>query len=731
MPYPNSSFGVDWSRLKDSSHVPLSIVQTLDSTRLLIASGDTRLVRQVKRFADRQSLQATSISKATKLVDNLVNEQPDLLLMSSDIMEQLAEETLKAVRGHASLLLWLRAQEDKLPSHFSAEDISFCIPVPCHEDSFAIACRQAVNMQSMRAEKDRLNTGFKHLETLLQVTVNSAFDLVYMLDNQGVFLFAGDRLEALLGYPRGTLTGKHYSEMVHEDDAELARHIFGNKKKGAGLYRNVEMRLKSVATGEGASHVIVELNSSGVYTSDTNEFIGVYGVARQIAERKAAEDSSHFSAYHDFLTRLPNRVLFRDRLNVAISQSRRDKKTFAVMFLDLDKFKHVNDTLGHSVGDQVLTLVAERIRASLRRGDTLARFGGDEFIMLLPEASSEEQALTIARKISRQLHEPLIVEGHHVDVGASIGIALYPKSGKDVEEMISHADQAMYQAKLKDTDRHQVFSKLTSRNTALREKTIRDIEADFKRGRFSNLYYPQIDLATGKIIALVAEAAWQHETLGLIKKASFDSAMKQAGLTAKISEKMERNAVSDLLDWQEQSLPALRLCLSVPVTRLMDNGFPAEFLNNLTQKGLEKSLLELEITEDVLTHDLELLTPKLALIGQKGISIALDHFGANWFSILHLQRFSVNTIKIDRTFVRELHREIYSPQGISPIRGIIAMAHALKIRVVAEGVETKQQADYLRSVGCNNAQGPLFGPPRSSAETAELIRKQPWSQGQL
>lgn len=682
----------------------------------LIISSDNDLRRKLEHFCGEHSLQVQCADDLHAVAEHSF----DLLLLAETAIADVQPDALLALQDHDpfALILLVSGRYDlalsqQLP-HFSSY-----VRLPCDEHEFAWACAQACRQLELERSVEKS-------DALLQAMVNGSPDPVYILDKEGHFMFVNDRLETMLGHPRGSLIGQHYSVMIHADDKELARYIFSNRKIVSGLYQNIEIRLQPAISEAwlGANAITVEMTSSGIFTSSGQDrFIGVYGLTRHIAETKAVEDSIHFQAYHDFLTGLPNRVLFKDRLDVAISQAKRQNKMLAVMFIDLNKFKDVNDNLGHPVGDEVLQLVAERVKAVLRRGDTLARFGGDEFIVLLPEANSAHSAEVIAQKIIKQFYEPFHIRDNQVTIGASIGIALYPDSGSDVEEMIAHADLAMYHAKNLDKVEYQVFSRQITHSAEDRQQLKEDLQQSLDEDQFTVCYQPQIDLVTGAIKTVECLVRWHHPERGLVPRETFLAVAEQSGLIAQVNEKMHKCAFQDMLDWQDERLPPVSLLLTMSASQVRGDTFPGAFLRALEQSRLENNQVEVGIMEDVITQDIESLAGKFARIGRAGTGITIDGFGAAWFSLFHLQRFPISTLKVDRAFVRELHG--YEKESV--IKGIVAMAHALHIQVVVDGVETKHQLKYLQDVGCNSAQGPFFGPPLSAEAMVKLLQEQPWS----
>ncbi|HEY5644848.1 MAG TPA: diguanylate cyclase, partial [Pseudomonadales bacterium] len=375
-------------------------------------------------------------------------------------------------------------------------------------------------------------------EELHRFIVNNSPDLVYMLDRNGCFIFLNDRLESLLGYRREELIGRHYSELVDDDHLERARNVFNERRVGERAATNLELKLKSRLNRRGprlfhTQALWMELTAEGVY-SNPNErtrenFVGTYGTARDISERKEAEDVINFQAYHDLLTHLPNRALLRDRLSLAIAHARRNKRKLAVMFLDLDRFKLVNDTLGHTMGDRLLKAVANRLQSCLRRGDTLARFGGDEFTLLLPEVRTKDDVVVIASKILDRLNSPFVIDGHELFVGASIGISIYPEAGDSEETLIQNADIAMYQVKGRGKNGYQFFSEEMNHSFSTRLTLERELRNGLAQGELQVYYQPQVSLSTGRITGVEALVRWQHPTRGLVEPVDFLDMAQETG----------------------------------------------------------------------------------------------------------------------------------------------------------------------------------------------------------
>ena len=590
----------------------------------------------------------------------------------------------------------------------------------------------ALRQCELENQNQQMEEKLKNSEELHRFIVNNSPDLVYMLDRNGCFIFLNERLESLLGYQKEELIGRHYSELVDDDHLELARYVFNERRMGERAAANVELKLKSRLNRRGprllhAQTLWMELTAEGVY-SDPNErtrenFVGTYGTARDISERKEADELINFQAYHDLLTHLPNRALLKDRLTLAIAHARRNKRKLAVMFLDLDRFKLVNDTLGHTMGDRLLKAVANRLQSCLRRGDTLARFGGDEFTLLLPEVRTKDDVVVIASKILDRLNAPFVIDGHELFVGASIGIAVYPEAGDTEEALIQNADIAMYQVKGRGKNGYQFFSDEMNHSFSTRLSLERELRNGLAQGDLKVFYQPQVCLQTGRITGVEALVRWQHPARGLVKPADFLPMAEETGLICQIDEHVQQRAFSDVANWRLNGFGDIQVSVNLSAVQLEKEEFVDRFVNAMQQSGITANAIKLEITENTLMQDMEVIIPKLKELRRLGVQIAIDDFGTGYSSLSYLQQFPIQTLKIDRSFVGDI-REDESDASI--INAIVAMARGLKLDLIAEGVENRTQLRYLHTKGCSEGQGFIFSPPVAAIELQQLLEDNPF-----
>jgi diguanylate cyclase (GGDEF)-like protein/PAS domain S-box-containing protein len=548
--------------------------------------------------------------------------------------------------------------------------------------------------------------------------VDSSPDIIYTLNHAGEFTFINDRASQLLGYEREELLGKHYSVLVHDEDQERARYAFNERRVDQRASRNVELRLKCNTTHGGAERTFsntlmtISLNAIGMHVPDNaarkQEFFGTYGVARDITDRKRAEETISYQAYHDILTDLPNRVLFKDRLGLAVIQAKRKLSELAVMFIDLDRFKLVNDTLGHVKGDELLKLAAARLKSCLRKGDTLARQGGDEFTIVLPELRDRNDAKLIAEKFLEALQKPFDLDGHVVHISASIGIAVYPSDGESIDELLRHADIAMYQVKALGKNGHSFYhasmQDVSHQKIALEQALRKALE----HGELEMYYQPQVDVATGRIIGAEGLMRWNHPQRGVLPAGEFLPFAEENGLMLPISDWMIGALCRDLQHWNEAGADNVRLSLNLSPQYLDRGDFFEKMRGALTRCGISPAQIEVEITENICIRNPQYAIEQLNKLCQLGVSVAIDDFGTGYSSLSYLHRFPIHTIKIDQSFIKEIHDE----SGHYPvILAIISIARGLGLHLVAEGVETEVQARYLQANGCSTMQGYLFHRP--------------------
>ncbi|HUO43752.1 MAG TPA: EAL domain-containing protein [Burkholderiales bacterium] len=442
---------------------------------------------------------------------------------------------------------------------------------------------------------------------------------------------------------------------------------------------------------------------------------------REVEAQMAHAERVEYLAYHDGLTGLPNRSLFSKLLEQGINQARRHDRRLAVIFLDLDRFKQINDTLGHDAGDALLQETAKRLTTCLRDSDTVARLGGDEFVALLPELEKEEYAATVARKILSATAKPFTLAGHELRITASVGIGIYPKDGEDEQTLTKNADVAMYQAKSEGKNNFQFYSKEMNKNSLQRLALESDLRRALERGEFRLHYQAKRDLRSGRITGMEALLRWQHPDLGTVQPMQFIPLAEETGLIVPIGEWVLRTACLQNIAWQKQGLPPYIMAVNLSARQFGDDHLLDDVAAILRDTGMDPHLLELEITESMIMRNVEKTIQTLTRLKEMSIRIAIDDFGTGYSSLATLKQFPLDTIKIDGSFIRDVSTNA-EDRGLT--EAIIAVGRTLGLTVIAEGVETREQADFLRQYACDEFQGFYFNKPLPAEQFAELLRTQ-------
>ncbi|AJP49225.1 diguanylate cyclase [Rugosibacter aromaticivorans] len=504
---------------------------------------------------------------------------------------------------------------------------------------------------------------------------------------------------------------------LREDAAHLreraaqAREAEANAREGAVTSREREIR---AAETQAASddHVIMLQQANAHLVTATIE-------AHKLTEQvQTAKDQLDHLAHHDVLTDLPNRVLLQDRLSQAIELARRQGRQFAVMFMDLDQFKHINDSLGHVVGDQLLLSVAQRLVSCVRHSDTISRQGGDEFVLLLPYIERAEDAALSAQKMLAALALPHRIDQHDLHIGASIGISVYPDDGQDAETLIKNADTAMYSAKESGRNNYKFFEQSMNARAVQRQSVEVSLRRALERQEFVLHYQPKINLQSGTIVGVEALIRWQHPERGLLLPAQFVPIAEDCGLILPIGRWVLREACRQVQVWLDSGLRAVPVAVNISAVEFRHKSFLEAVALILKETDLAPRYLELELTESVLMHDADDSVPVLEALKAMGVRLAIDDFGTGYSSLSYLKRFPIDTLKIDQFFVRDIAT---NADDATIVRTIIGMGKNLKQRVIAEGVETHEQLAFLRAQQCEEGQGFLFSHPLSVENFALLL----------
>ena len=436
--------------------------------------------------------------------------------------------------------------------------------------------------------------------------------------------------------------------------------------------------------------------------------VGAIGLIRDITERKAAEQQIEYQAYHDALTGLSNRRLFQEHLTLALALAQRRRRNVAVLFLDLDNFKIVNDSLGHTVGDALLKQVATRLKKAVREGDTVARVGGDEFTIVLQDLPHRDDAAIVAEKVLRAVAQPIEVSEHRLYVTTSIGITVFPDDGEDAETLLKNADNAMYRAKAEGRNTFHMSTQELNRSMQERMTLESGLHGAMERNEFEIFYQAQMDARTLKVTGMEALLRWKHPSRGIIPPAEFINVAEERGYIVVIGDWVLRKACEQAVAFHERGYPELRVAVNISPRQFREQTLVPRVEAAVTESGIDPRLLELEITESVAMENVELTLAVLTQLRALGISIAIDDFGTGHSALSYLKRFPIDALKIDRGFVEDLPERV---EDAAIVKSVIQLAQGLNLRVVGEGVERKEQLEFLRDNNCTEVQGFFFGLP--------------------
>ena len=627
-------------------------------------------------------------SHGIETFDKLFNAVPDIpILILGDGNEALAKEAVG--RGAQDYLLAVHLNSYSLPRALRS----------------AIG-RKAVE-DALYAEKERA-----------VVTLNSIGDAVLCTDISGNITYLNLVAEAMTGWRRDEATGKPLAEVFRIIDGSTRKTVRDPMEMAVEENRTVGLTVNCILIRRDGLESAIEDSAAPIHDR-AGRVIGAVIVFHDVSAARAMSVRMTHSAEHDIVTNLPNRLLLNDRISQSIALARRQNKALAVVFLDLDRFKNINDSLGHPVGDKLLQSVSRRLLASVRGSDTVSRQGGDEFAILLSEISHPEDAATSAKKILLSLGAAHSIAGRDLHVDGSIGISIYPGDGEDAETLIKNADTAMYHAKENGRNNFQFFKADMNRKAVERQTLEGSLRRALEREEFLLHFQPKVNLDSGDITGVEVLIRWQHPNRGLVPPAQFVPIAEDCGLILPIGRWVLRQACRQAHEWQEAGLPFKRISVNVSAVEFRAKTFLAEVSSSLNESGLEARYLDLELTESTLMHHAKSSAAILHSLKEIGVHLAVDDFGTGYSSLSYLQRFPIDILKIDKSFVHQISGNLED----APIVGaIINMGKSLKQRVIAEGIETHQQLAFLQAQHCMEGQGYLFSRPLAAAQFADLLR---------
>lgn len=569
----------------------------------------------------------------------------------------------------------------------------------------------ALGMSQVFVAKEKAENKLK----LAAAVFDSSLEGIFITDTNGTILAANDAVTRITGYRSSELIGQN-PRMLKSD-----RH-------GKDFYVALWAAVSSQNQWEGEiwnkrknGEIFPEWLSISAIKNEDGQVQNYIGIFIDISRQKKAENRLAHLAYHDKLTGLPNRDLFYDRLNTAILQAKRHQAEIAVLFIDLDHFKYINDTFGHTSGDIVLQQVAAQLKMCLRETDTLARMGGDEFTVVLQDFNSRSDVELTAQRILKSLNTPLLLENQELYISASIGISFFPEDGGNPALLMKHADTAMYSAKNSGRKRLRFFRSSMEGYSLKRIEMERQLRQGLERNEFKLYYQPQISLENGRIIGAEALIRWQHPEKGLLPPGQFIAIAEDTGLIEPIGEWVLREAWAQRQRWHKTGLEDFRIAVNLSAHQFNRISLVKTVADVLCRTEIDPAFLELELTETVAMQDVGKSLTIMKDLKKLGVQLSIDDFGTGYSSLMYLRQFPIDRLKIDRSFVADIAN---NPNEAAIVVAIIAMAHSMGLEVIAEGVETEDQLSFLKMHRCNVAQGYLMGKPISGAEFHARLHKE-------
>jgi diguanylate cyclase (GGDEF)-like protein/PAS domain S-box-containing protein len=677
--------------------------------------GDVRLLREMLDEQDADRIDLINVTSMNQAEVHLTGNLVDIILLDLGLPDAQGLEAIR--RAHAAApripLVVLTGLDDELLAAQSLQEgaqdylIKGQIETRSLRRSLRYSIERKILEEALFAEKERA-----------LVTLNSIGEAVVCTDIDGNITFLNLVAEKMTGWPMQEAAGRPMAEVFRTWDPSSVDHAETTTKLAILQIRAMHLPPSCVLVRRDGMEIPIEDSIAPIHDRE-GKAIGAVIVFRDVSVAHAMAQQITHSAEHDFLTGLPNRMLLNDRIGQAVASARRRKKQVAVLFLDLDGFKHINDSLGHPVGDKLLQSIGKRLTATVRGADTVSRQGGDEFVVLLADLAQAEDAVTMAARILRTVAMPHSVDPHDLHVTTSIGVSVYPDDGEDAETLIKNADTAMYQAKENGRQSYQFFKPAMNARAVERQSIEESLRRALERQEFAVHYQPKICMRTGTITGAEALIRWTHPVRGIISPAQFIPVAEDCGLIVPIGRWVLYQACEQAHEWQAVGLPAITMAVNVSAVEFQDEAFLPGLLHILEKSRLDPRLLELELTESALMKRVESTASILRTLKESGLRIAVDDFGTGYSSLSYLRKFPIDSLKIDQSFVRQIGKGV---DDAAIVTAVISMARSLKLRVVAEGVETFKELEFLKAHECDEAQGYYFSRPVPAPLFVNLLR---------
>jgi diguanylate cyclase (GGDEF)-like protein/PAS domain S-box-containing protein len=691
------------------SHRPISSMLLIEDN-----PGDARLIQEMLKEQGSQNVEFKHVECMDEAERFLVVRPVDIILLDLGLPDVQGLDAVRRARKASprTPLVVLSGLDDESMAIQAMQEGAqdYLIKGQIEPRELVRALRYAVERkiieETLFEEKKRA-----------QATLDCIGDAVISTDVSGNILFLNAVAEKMTGWSLKEAAGRPMAEAFCLLDARTRKAVPNLMVKTAELNRAGPLPFNTLLIRRDGSEIYIEDSVAPIHDRD-GQVVGSVKVFRDVSLAQEMTEQIAHLAEHDFLTGLPNRLLLNDRIGQAIALANRNQEKVAVIFMDVDGFKHINDSLGHPTGDRLLLCIANRLLDCVRAPDTVSRQGGDEFIVLLQGVSRSEDAAFAAERLLKALTETFSIGEQDLHITSSIGVSLYPEDGQDAETLIKNADTAMYQAKENGRQGVQFFKQDMNVRAVERQSIEEDLRRALERKEFTLHYQPKIDLSTGAITGAEALLRWSHPTRGSVSPAQFIPVAEDSGLILPIGAWVLRKACAQSQAWVDEGLPAVTMAVNVSAVEFRNRNFLNNLFATLSETGLDPRSLELEVTEGVLMKNPELGASILQSLREKGVRVAIDDFGTGYSSLSYLRKFPLDALKIDQSFVRQIAD---SPDETTIVSAIISMGRSLHLRVIAEGVETAEDLAFLQDHECDEAQGYYFSRPVPADQFAALL----------
>lgn len=670
--------------------------------------GDADLIGDM--LSQRQTVKLLLADRLSSGLDCLRKQAVSLILLDLSLPDSLGMATFNRLHREASHIpiVVLTGSEDESLGLAAVKAGAQDYLCKCHVNAELLSrtVRYAI-------ERKRLEKTLGESEERLRLVVESVREVIFHIDTNGILTFLNSAWTKLLDLPVSECLGKPILDYIVPSDRNQylnACNLLWNS--GTESYR-FELRMLKQSGEPFWLEADMTLSRDG-----HQQVIGAAGTLNDISQRKINEERLLFMASHDELTGLPNRSLFVDRLNHAITQATRFQRMVAVIFLDLDQFKVINDSMGHDQGDIVLCVISTRLTEMVRASDTVARLGGDEFVIVLPDLESEVDAIQIANKIMKSFEQPVWLKNQEIFIGGSVGIAMFPKDGDSISQLVRNADTAMYRSK--DLGRKRICFYSPEMNSKLLERLTleNDLRRALDKDELEVYYQPKIAMATRQVLGFEALLRWRHPTRGVIGPDQIIPLAESSGLILAIGSWVLTAACRQWVAWKKMGHEKCTMAVNLSPRQFWQENLEEDIARILKETGMCSRHLELEITESSVMRNAEETIATLRRLNAMGIILSIDDFGTGYSSLSYLKRFPIHALKVDQSFVRDI---TFDPDAAAIAQGIIALAHSMKLQVIAEGVETDAQFELLRQWECDAMQGYYFSKPRPGNAVLSLL----------